>query len=395
MRADPVDPGRAARVGLLLGASAFFANMYSTQGILPELATDLQATPTQTGLTIGIVVWGLALGAWFAGPLSDRIGRRRVLVASCALIVVPTLAVGFAPSINALLVARLLQGLCMPGLLTVGTAFIREAFPARSVPSMLGIYTTALVAGGMTGRLGVALLADVVGWRVAIGALALPTAAAALLMSRALPPEPVRPRDPQGLVAAVRGHLRTRSMRLVLCVGPPLFFVFQAVFSYVAYRLVDPPFNLTAAQTGLLFALWVTGLGGPLVGRHAGRVGAERLLVPIVLVISVGLAMTAVDSLVPIVIGLGIATMAMFASHTCCQIVLAHAAETDRGAATSLYMSLYYTAGGLGAIAPGPFWHTGAWSSVLAIIALPLALALAGALGLYQLVSRSSSSATA
>ena len=395
MQAEPVDPGRAARVGLLLGASAFFANMYATQGILPELSRDLHATPTQTGLTIGVVVWGLAVGAWLAGPLSDRIGRRTVLVGSCVLIVLPTVACAFAPSIGWLLVFRCLQGLCMPGLLTVGTAFIREAFPVRTVASMLGTYTTALVAGGMAGRLGVALLADLFDWRIAIASLALPTAAAALLMSRALPPEPERPRDPRGLASALRRHLRTRSMLLVLAVGPSLFFVFQCVFSYIAFRLVDPPFDLSIAQTGLLFGLWVLGLGGPLIGRRAGRVGAERMLVPIVLAIVCGLALTVFDSLPLIVVGLALATVGMFASHTCCQIVLAHAIETDRGAAASLYMSAYYTAGGLGAIAPGPFWHPGAWLSVLTIAALPLVLALIGAAGLYQVVSKRSSSAIA
>ena len=62
---------------LMLGASAMFANMYSTQAILPELGADLGAEPAVAGLSISVVVAGVATGAWIHGPLSDRIGRRR------------------------------------------------------------------------------------------------------------------------------------------------------------------------------------------------------------------------------------------------------------------------------------------------------------------------------
>jgi YNFM family putative membrane transporter len=60
----------------LVTAGAMFAVMYSTQAILPELGREFGVSPSQAGLSISVVIGALAAGAWFRGPLSDRIGRR-------------------------------------------------------------------------------------------------------------------------------------------------------------------------------------------------------------------------------------------------------------------------------------------------------------------------------
>ena len=106
--------------GLMLGAAGMFAAMYSSQAILPELASDFGVTPSQAGLTISVVVLAVALAGWIWGPLSDRFGRRRSLLLASGLLVVPSLAAAVAPTFTTLLVLRALQGACMPGLLTGG-----------------------------------------------------------------------------------------------------------------------------------------------------------------------------------------------------------------------------------------------------------------------------------
>jgi MFS transporter, YNFM family, putative membrane transport protein len=56
----------------LLAAAAMFTAMYSTQAILPELGREFSVSPSQTGLTVSVVIGALAVGAWFWGPLSDK-----------------------------------------------------------------------------------------------------------------------------------------------------------------------------------------------------------------------------------------------------------------------------------------------------------------------------------
>ena len=197
-----------ARAGLggmgpfLFAAAAMFTAMYSTQAILPELGREFSVEPAQTGLTVSVVIGALAVGAWFWGPLSDRIGRRRSLVLASGALVVPSLGVALAPSFGVLLAMRAAQGLCMPGLLTVGVPYVTEAYAERIGARAMGLYVSALVLGGLVGRVGVALLTAATTWRVALGAVAALPLAATLVMRRSLPPETVGPAVGRAVAAA-------------------------------------------------------------------------------------------------------------------------------------------------------------------------------------------------
>ena len=84
---------------------------------------------------------------------------------------------------------RAVQGLCMPGLLTVGVPYIAEVFVPRLGTRAMGLYLAALVVGGLVGRLGVALVTAEFGWRAGLGVLALLPLAATIVMRRSLPPD--------------------------------------------------------------------------------------------------------------------------------------------------------------------------------------------------------------
>src|SRR5438874_217585 len=170
----------------LRGAAAMFAVTYSTQAILPELGRSFGVSPAHAGLTISVVVLALASGAWIWGPFSDRYGRKRSIVLASALLVAPTIGAALAPSFDVLLAFRTLQGLCMPGLLTAGVPYVTEVFVPRIGGRAMGRYVTALVAGGLIGRIAPALVATRLDWRWGIGVLALLPLAAALVMRRTL-----------------------------------------------------------------------------------------------------------------------------------------------------------------------------------------------------------------
>src|SRR2546421_624899 len=184
-RAEP-PAGSTGMAGFLLGAAAMFAVTYSTQAILPELGRSFGVSPAEAGLTISVVVLALAAGAWVWGPFSDRYGRKRSIVLASALLVAPTIGAALAPSFAVLLVCRALHGLCMPGLLTAGVPYITEVFAPRIGGRAMGYYVTALVAGGLIGRVGVALIAAGLGGRWGVGLLAILPPAAAFVMRRTL-----------------------------------------------------------------------------------------------------------------------------------------------------------------------------------------------------------------
>jgi YNFM family putative membrane transporter len=361
----------------LLGAAAMFAVTYSTQAILPELGRSFDVSPAEAGLTVSVVVLALACGAWIWGPLSDRYGRKRSIVLASALLVPPTIGTALAQSFALLLAFRVVQGLCMPGLLTAGVPYVAEAFVPRIGGRAMGYYVTALVAGGLIGRVGVALLADVAGWRWALGLLAVLPLAAAVVMQRSLadlPTTTVRGET----VRRIRRQLRNPGLLRAALTGTAFFFTFVGCFSYVVYRLERPPFDLGPAAGSLEYFLLIHGAAGPLLGRLADRIGWERLGLSALALAALGLALSLPTSLPSLVVGLALVTLANFGGVTAAQLGVTGAATVDRGAASAVYFSVYYGVGSLGGYLPGLAWERYGWNGV-AVTGFA-ALALAGAM---------------
>ena len=365
---------------LLLGASSMFATMYSTQAILPELSRDLDASPAEAGLTVTVVVLAVALGGWVHGPLSDRVGRRHVMVTSAALLVVPTALLGLAPGMEALLALRFVQGALMPGLLVVAVPYVTERFHGPAQGRAMGAYTSSLVLGGFVGRVGTAVLAGWLGWRLALSSLSLLVAAGAVTMWRWLPVDAVAPSS-RPLLSAVRSHLGNGPLLLNACTAGAAFFGFVGVFTYATYRLTDPPIDLTLGQAGLVYGVWLVGLLVTPITGLAGRIGPLRV-VPWLLLLSIGGALaTLVDSLPAIVLGLAAMALAMFTIVPACQLLIPRLADHHRGTATSLHLTVYYTAGGLGGYLPG-FALDRSWATLVAACSGSVGLGLAACLGL-------------
>lgn len=355
--------------GFLLGAAGMFAVMYSTQAILPELSRDFHVSPSQSGLTISVVVLALAAGAWAWGPLSDRWGRKNSLVLASALVVLPTIGAGLAPTFEALLVFRGLQGLCMPGLLTVGVPYVTEAFAPR-VGRAMGFYLCSLVAGGMTGRIGVALLTEAVGWRWAVGGLAVLPLAGSVVLYRSLPDLPSPARG-----GGIARQLRNPRVLRAAVVGSAFFFTFVGTFSFVVYRLEAPPFDYGTATGSVVFTLWLLGAFTPIVGRLVDKLGWRPIGgVAVGLCVS-GTLLTLPAHISTIAVGLALFALGNFSGVTAAQIGVATSTQVDRGAASAVYFSCYYASGALGAYIPGLAWQAWGWSGVVVLLLGVLALA--------------------
>ena len=369
-----------AAAALFLGASAMFATMYSTQAILPDLERGLHCSPAAAGLSISVVVVAVALAGWVHGPLSDRIGRVRVMTVSAAAIVLPTALLPLAPDLTVFLALRALQGVLMPGLLVVAVPYVQERFPGSSAGVAMGAYTSSLVVGGLVGRVGPALVASAAGWRWGLAVLAVLPAAGAAAMWAWLP------RDvPAGrhlpLAGVVREHARNRLLITnAVCAGG-VFFAFVGVFTYATHRLTGAPFRLSVGTAGLVYGVWLVGAAVPAVGALAARVGPQRLLPGLAGAAVCGALLTLVDQLAVVVAGLALMAAAMFSTVTTCQLLIPRLVSHHRGAAASLHLTVYYLLGGLGAYLPG-LWAPDGWRAVVAACMPPALVAFLAACAL-------------
>ena len=239
----------------------------------------------------------------------------------------------------------------------------------------MGNYVTALIAGGLIGRVGVALLAAGLGWRWAIGLLAVLPLIAAVVMRRSLVDLPLAPAG-GSRHRGVRRQLRNRRLLQTTAAGSAFFFTFVGTFSYVVYRLERPPFSFGPAAGSAVFALWLLGVFGPVFGTLADRIGWRRLAFCAFAVAAAGLALTLPARLPTLVLGLALVTLANWGGVTAAQIGIAEASDVDRGTATALYYSLYYLTGALGGYLPGLAWERFHWEGVVVTGWIALALAM-------------------
>src|SRR5512138_2631225 len=189
MARSAIDGERAA---LYAGTVAAYADMYVTQAILPMLASEFHVGAARAGLTVSAVVLAIATASTFYGPLSDALGRRRVMAGATALLAIATLACAFAPSFGALVALRAVQGLLVPGMTAVSVAYAGDRFRERDLPAVVGGIIAASVVGGLVGRVLAGAIAARLGWPAAFVAFAALTAVAAVLLARGLEDAPAR-----------------------------------------------------------------------------------------------------------------------------------------------------------------------------------------------------------
>lgn len=370
-----------------------FINMYLPQAILPVLARDFGVLPSTASLTVSVMILGIAVSSLLIGPLSDRIGRKPLLVGCAFGLAAPSLLCALAPNLPLLLAGRLAQGLLIPGLTAVSVAYIAEEFPQHRVGTLLGGYIAATVTGGLLSRVLSAVIADTVGWRWAFVLGAGLALAAGLALLRLRPSKYFLPsRDVGRAYAGMLSHLKTPQLVGGFAVGFTLFFAFTAVFTYLPFYLEVPPFNFSPTAIGLIYLVYVSGIvSSPLSGALSKRFGQRRVMM-------VGLGTVLVANLLTLLPNTGLLVMALlllcfgnFAAQGTATAFVATQAEHNRGGATSLYLFAYYLGGSLGAFLPGLTYLRAGWGGVVLLTSSVLLLGVAATFGLGRAGSARSS----
>jgi MFS transporter, DHA1 family, multidrug resistance protein len=131
---------------------------------IPGLVTKLATDPASVQLTVSLYLMGLAAAQLVFGPLSDRFGRRPVLLAGLALATIASTAAIFAASITSLVIARVAQSLGASTGQTIGRAIIRDLYDREHAASMIGLVTSVVVLMPMVAPLIGGILDTLFGW---------------------------------------------------------------------------------------------------------------------------------------------------------------------------------------------------------------------------------------
>lgn len=361
-----------------IGMAAFF-QVYSVQAILPLFMRDLGASEMQAGMTVGATVLGVALMSPFMGMLSDAIGRKSIIVASLLLLAVPTALLALADSIHAIVMLRLLQGLCVPGITVVLIAWMGEEFAPHIMGRMMTLYVSGTVLGGFLGRFVLGHLSDLTGWRVGFAVMAaLCLACAALAVWQLTPSRHFHPNARlRSALTTLAAHLRNPCVLSASALGACVLCSLVGCFTYINLHLADAPYRLDSAALANLFAVYLVGMVmTPLSARLIARLGSVRTVLLAVVLSMTGVLGTLLVPLPAIVLGLTLTSSGVFITQAATISFIATHVRTGRSLATGLYYMAYYGGGTLGAWLCGLAYERGSWGAVVAALLLVQTAAL-------------------
>jgi predicted MFS family arabinose efflux permease len=373
----------------LCGVCAFL-ELYCTQPLLPMLARLFHASKTGVGMTVSAATLGVAISAPIFGALTERLPRKRVIVASLIGVSLPTLLAATSTSLAQLIFWRFLQGIMVPGIVAVIVTYIGEEWPPQRVALVMSFYVSGTALGGFTGRVSSGFLADWFGWRVSflvLGASALAGAAAVaawLPRGRRRPPAPATKTGELGFVYQVQGLFRNRRLVATFAVGFNVLFSQVGVFTWITFHLSAAPYLLSTKALSSLFFVYLVGLVvTPAAGFLITRVGLRAGIGGAILCSITGVLLTLAPTLPVIILGLVLLSSGVFIAQTASQSHLRVAAPAGaRVTAAGLYLTFYYLGGTAAGVVPGAFWALGKWPAcvgfIVTIQVVALAIALVG-----------------
>ena len=356
--------------------------------ILPRVAEQLHMSAGRlawisTGYSVAVAVVAVV-----AGPVSDRVGRRRMLLAGAAAMTVGLALHALANGFGSFLAVRVLTG-AGGGVLTGATAaYVGDYFPPERRGWANGWIMSGMAAGQVLGIPVGTLLAARSGFRAPFLVFAATMAVAGVMIARWVPAAEVElQRAPLGARYLARHYRALLANRQAAVAILSNFGMFGGTALYLLFlpTWLEQERGARPGQVALLFALGgaATVLAGPAAGRLSDRTGRKRL----VLVASVGLALGIVAT-VPVARSMAAAyllfaaTMALFAARASpFQAMMSEIVpDGQRGSLMSLSMAVGQAGSGAGSALAGAsyaYWGFGGNTAVAAVAALAMAALVA------------------
>ncbi|HBT5645727.1 TPA: multidrug effflux MFS transporter [Klebsiella pneumoniae] len=260
-------------LGLLSGIGPLCTDFYLPA--LPEITQQLQATSTQTQLSLTAALIGLGLGQLFFGPLSDRIGRLKPLALSLLLFIFSSAMCAQTRDINMLIVWRFLQGFAGAGGSVLSRSIARDKYQGTLLTQFFALLMTV---NGIAPVLG-GYVITAFDWRIlfwtmaAIGGVLLVMSLAILRETRPATAAHASRQRPGQPVLKNRRFLRFCLIQAFMMAG---------LFSYIGSSsfVMQSEYGMSAMQFSLLFGLNGIGLiiTAMIFSRLARRFSAESLL---------------------------------------------------------------------------------------------------------------------
>lgn len=280
-RPAPTSFAVAALLTALVAFGPISTDLYLAS--LPDMARDFGVGIGHAQLTLSVFLVGFAVAMPVYGPLSDRFGRRPVILAGVIIYLVGSLACMLAPSMEVLVASRFLQAAgacCGP---VVGRAVVRDVYPREQAARVMSYMASAMALAPFAAPILGGWLHSLLGWRSNFVLLALFGLALLVAVWRWL--EETNAHKDVGALSPLTMAANYRILlgdRRVLGYAATVALVYGGMFAFISaasFVLIEV-LGLAPATFGFGFAVVISGYiaGGLVAGRQTARLGIDRMI---------------------------------------------------------------------------------------------------------------------
>ena len=279
----PAHPSRAFLFTLVVVTALGPLAMQIFVPALPIIQTDFQVSAGTAQLALSLSMVAIALATLIYGPLSDRYGRRPVMLFGLSVFLVGSAVCAFASSIDMLIVGRIVQAIGGTAGMVLARAVVRDVYAQEKVASVLATITLAMVVAPMFAPAIGGVLTDVFGWRANFAFVGLFSVGVLILVQSRLAETASLPPTHagfSGLFEAFGLLMRSgvfRGYAFAGAFGLSAFFSFISAAPYLMVNVLGHP----AADYGIYFiAISLSFMAGNAVAaRYSTQAGGERMIV--------------------------------------------------------------------------------------------------------------------
>jgi predicted MFS family arabinose efflux permease len=380
---------------IALGCFSGALSMRAIDPVVPEIARDLDTTAATVAMLASAFAFPYALGQPLLGPLSDALGKTRIIKVCLAVLAATLFASAMATSIEALFVARVLSGIAAGGIIPVGMAMVGDRFSIAERQVAISRIILAAVAGQLTSSIGAGFLASFFGWRFVLAFTGVVAAGVLIASIISLAPRPKAERQRFTMTGLKAGYKAIFSNpRAAICYGA------VAVEGIVVYGISPYVATLFEAQgiggmreAGVVIA--GIGIGGVVYAalvrvllKHLG--GPFNVMRGGGIVAALGFSTIALQPAWPVqLMGFMLVGLGFFMIHNALQVQATELAPEARGSAVALHAFFFFLGQAAGPVSYGlGFASIGVWATVMVSATAMLILGFLSAMGLERLAAR-------
>lgn len=371
------------------------SGLYITIPLVSGLAGAFGVSPSRAAWVSSAFSLTYAAGFLIFGSLSEKYGKKQVILAGLAALTLLTPAAGLAGSFPLLIVLRALQGLAAAAVAPSILAYIAEMYPPEKRVTAIGFVSTGFLTAGIIGQLFSSIVSDGFGWRYVFHILGAAYFVTVFVLVASVPKGAARRQTRVLQPFAQMGPVFVRGPLLVCyLITLTLLLSFVGMYTTLGNVLIRPPFELSPDQILMVRAAGIVGmLLAPLAGRLVARLGTGMVLKGGLLLSAIGLGIIGISSNLAFLVVMSVLFVAGIALVIPTLITLIGSlGGGQRGVAISLYSFILFLGASLAPIISAALVKSGSAVLTFETFALLLGIAFAAAFFIKPQDKASSSS---